>query len=867
MRRIIVFIIVLVTATGAWAQDADSIAVADSLNSLANENFRAGNYDEALRLGGEAMRIRQEILGEESLDYAQSLNDMARFHSFKGDFFEAIRLGRKAIELKERLLGTENADYAQSLSNMAGYFSRTGNYDEAVRTGEEAMAIRERVVGKQHPDYAQSLNNLAKYHYFRGEYDLAVQMEKEALALREQIYGKQHPDYATSLSNLADFYEQQGNLAEAMRCGSEALEIRRTTLGEHHPDYAESMANLAAYHHTLGNHAEAVRWGEEVLSLRKDVLGEDHPSYAWSLCKMANYYSANEQTDSADVYAVRATEKYSQFILSTFADMTSSERNFFWMRMKSWFTNMVVQLAAKHPTEKMVSCAYDGTLLAKGLLLNSELEMANLLMESGDSLLVDSYKRLQRDRAALIKAYETPKAQRTVNVDSLRRVITKQERRLVQRSKVYGNYTRQLRIDWHQVVGQLSQNDVAIEFVNYKDPSGDVRYAALVLDRQHRHPTLVPLMSQEQLDKIAAKDIYSTQKLSALVWAPLSDYLDLARNVYFAPAGELYNIGIESLPHWADAGEYMADRWNIHRLSSTRELVLVKDRKRHKSQEMVVFGGIVYDRVYQAGDDRATSGKKIRQKAAKYLPGTKKEAEEIAQCITDHGLKVRLFIGGRATEETLKQLSGHAPDLMHIATHGFYWTDQEVRAGGMDEKLQFLSMYGSLDDADRALTRSGLLFAGANNALIGNQVTEQQEDGIVTAKEISVMDLRGLQLLVLSACQTGLGKVTGDGVFGLQRGFKKAGAQSLLMSLWKVDDKATRLLMTLFYHNLVQGMSKHEALSRAQHDLRNMDVEDDNHRKRRAISSRAKRAKRAGPKKLYADPHYWAAFILLDGIE
>jgi CHAT domain-containing protein len=215
----------------------------------------------------------------------------------------------------------------------------------------------------------------------------------------------------------------------------------------------------------------------------------------------------------------------------------------------------------------------------------------------------------------------------------------------------------------------------------------------------------------------------------------------------------------------------------------------------------------------------------------------------------------------------MKNLSGHAPAILHIATHGFYWTDQEIREGNMDEKLQFLSMYGNLDDADQALTRSGLLFAGANYTLTGKQTSDLHDDGILTAKEISVLDLRGVDMLVLSACQTGLGKVTGDGVFGLQRGFKKAGAGSLLMSLWKVDDKATRQLMTFFYHNLTQGMNKHDAFSKAQHDLRNMDVEDNSRRKnRRAISSRAKRAKKAAAKKVYADPHYWAAFILLDAI-
>ena len=845
---------------------SDNATYAHMLSNLAGYYSRSGDYDTALRMGTEALDIRKEVLGEHHLDYAHSLNNVAKYNSYLGNYFDAVRLGRKALETIEAINGKENEDYAQALSNLAGYFSRMGNYAEALSVGEEARSIRERVLGHQHPDYAESLNNLAKYHYCLKEYDQAIDMESQALALREQIYGKHHPDYATALSNLADYYEQQGNFAEAMRRGSEAMEIRREVLGEKHPEYAESMANLAAYHHRLGNHAEAVKYDSQVLALRRDVLGEEHPAYAWSLCKMASYFSANEQVDSAEVYADRATEKYTKFILSSFADMTANERNLFWMRMKSWFTNMVLQLAAKYPSEKMVTNAYNCTLLAKGLLLNSEIEMTNLLMESGDSTLVAAYKQLQSDRALLIKAYETPKAQRTINTDSLQRVITRQERRLVQKSKTYGNYTKSLRIDWRQIANHLSREDIAIEFITYKNEDNEVAYAALVIIPNLPHPSLVPLMTQSQLNDIAAKDIYTTQRLSQLVWAPLHEYLERAKRVFFAPAGELYNIGIESLPHWKEEG-FMADQWQLFRLSSTREIAIARGNARQKPNTAEIFGGITYDTFLSQGDGTASTSKKPKEKAAKYLPGTRKEAEEIYQCLSEDDIQVNLHLGSQATEEAIKNLSGHAPNILHIATHGFYWTDQEIREGNMDEKLQFLSMYGNLDDADQALTRSGLLFAGANHTLTGTTVDDQHDDGILTAKEISVLDLRGVDMLVLSACQTGLGKVTGDGVFGLQRGFKKAGAGCLLMSLWKVDDKATRQLMTFFYHNLTQGMNKHDAFSKAQHDLRNMDVEDNSRRKnRRAISSRAKRAKKAAAKKVYADPHYWAAFILLDAI-
>ena len=216
----------------------------------------------------------------------------------------------------------------------------------------------------------------------------------------------------------------------------------------------------------------------------------------------------------------------------------------------------------------------------------------------------------------------------------------------------------------------------------------------------------------------------------------------------------------------------MADQWKLYRLSSTREIAIEKGKKSQKPSTAEIFGGIIYDTRELQGEEMTATTKKTKEKAAKYLPGTRKEAEEIYQCLTEDDIQVNLHLGSQATEETMKNLSGHAPAILHIATHGFYWTDQEIREGNMDEKLQFLSMYGNLDDADQALTRSGLLFAGANYTLTGKQTSDLHDDGILTAKEISVLDLRGVDMLVLSACQTGLGKVTGDGVFGLQRGFK-----------------------------------------------------------------------------------------------
>jgi CHAT domain-containing protein len=230
-----------------------------------------------------------------------------------------------------------------------------------------------------------------------------------------------------------------------------------------------------------------------------------------------------------------------------------------------------------------------------------------------------------------------------------------------------------------------------------------------------------------------------------------------------------------------------------------------------------------------------------------YLDGTKREADLIAEDMRQHSIPYSYYSGIDATEESFKLLDGTKPKTMHIATHGFYFTESEA------EKTKFarpgieLMIEGGQKDGrsveDKPMTRSGLLFSGCNRAFRHEQIPEGEEDGILTAQEIAMLDLRGLNLVVLSACQTGLGDVvSGEGVFGLQRGIKKAGAKTIMMSLNKVDDEATRILMVEFYRNLMNGKTKYQSLKDAQKHLRQ--VENGK----------------------YDKPEYWASFILLDGL-
>ena len=347
--------------------------------------------------------------------------------------------------------------------------------------------------------------------------------------------------------------------------------------------------------------------------------------------------------------------------------------------------------------------------------------------------------------------------------------------------------------------------------------------------------------------------------------------------VYFSPSGELYNIPIENLP--ANDSIYNSDIRSYRRLSSTRQLALRRDAT--GVRQAAVYGGLRYDadttvlvndsRKYHAEEaalweeeSRAVADSLNLRNGLKYLPGTRTEAEDIDKALATARIDTELYTDTTGTEASFKALSGKGVNALHIATHGFYWTERE--AARLDNLVFLNDDMPAAVAEDKALTRSGLLLSGANTALRGLPLPDGVDDGILTAKEISTLDLRGLDLVALSACQTGLGEISGDGVFGLQRGFKKAGANTLLMSLWKVDDNATRLLMTRFYGNLLSGMDKYDALHEAQLYLRELEVE----RRIEYTPAQQKYDKRPAfeiiREKTYANPYYWAAFVLLDGV-
>ena len=880
---------------------------ATTLNCLANYYAETGDYSKAVEIETLAMNIRKQVLGEKHPDYANSLSNLASFYSDLGDNNKAVEIGTQAVNIRKQTLGESHPDYENSLSNLALYYSDLGDYSKAVEIGTKAANICKQVLGKKHPDYATSLNNLASFYSNLGNYNKAIEFATQALDIQKQTLGENHPSYATSLSNLALYYSDLGNYNKAIEFGILAMNIKKQTLGESHPSYAISLSNLALYYSDLGDYSKAIKIETVATNIRKEALGEKHPTYATSLSNLASAYSGSgdynkaieigtqamnirkevlgeEHPDYASSLSNLASYNYQcrnyqeayrllsksirtqkHIVLSMFKGATSRTRQTFWNENNAEFEYFPSFCLKAHVQERNGELYDYSALFTKGLLLNAETNARDVVLESGDTALVKQFDALQSVRIMLNKQYEKPIAERTLNCDSLENVAELMERELIKKSKAYGDFTRNLTVTWKDVKNELADGDVAIEFISTPFLDNDsVMYIALTLKKGYPEPKLIPLFEEKTLKELSNDNPNDAQQLFHLVWNPLLSELEGTRNVYFSPSGALYNIGIENLP--ISAAERMSDRFNMYRLSSTRLLALHP----HSTSERktALFGGLDYEMTPQdvatnnlknayhsefIAQNRDASADFMERDGFGALPFSLKEVKSASKLLEANGYECHLFEGKDGTEEAFKSLSGKKVKVVHLSTHGAFVPKKEAKNTKQKNNFRFIQFEDAAPQAqeeDQSLTRSFLVMAGGNMLKNYDSIPEGIDDGILTAQEIAHTDLRGCDLVVLSACETALGDITNEGVMGLQRGFKKAGANTILMSLWKVDDQASSLLLTKFYENLLsKKMPKIDALKKAQDYVRNYEIEVEGKKE-----------------KIFSDPKFWTSFILLDGL-
>lgn len=800
------------------------------------EQFQNEEYVDTLRLASVVTMLINVYMGMGDLTSAQNEID---------SFNDKIGIDVKKIPV----------EYVQIFFSSAGQIAyQLKNYPLALRYCNAACNLQEKI-GNYGIEYVKVLTNLAMIYAEAGQnigpdyYLDAKWYIDEAVSIFEERIGPliDHGEWgATLLSNKALVYASIGNIEDAI-VTYENLIQQFSNNNSVRGAWLLAANNLATLYMRSGKNDKAINLLES-LSTDNKVQGE---LFIQNLV-LAYYVSGNEK--------LRETlEEYddicSNNCMDVFSFFTAAEREAFWTRISRELLMINNIVAEKYPV--MTDIAFNNLLFVKNLKLMSSDILKKMVDDSQNSELNKKYNKILALRDAILY--------RSSEQDSIRlwkNELDNEERNILSmipdyKKTLLGSFHR-----WDEIKEALRDDEIAIDFT-YTPQLDDWEhvtgfYGAFVLTNKSQRPELVKLCEVDDLESyfydisMDATQISSLYKDSVVIyqklWGKLEEYIKDKKTIYFSPSGPLNLLNHDALT--MPGGGKLGDKYNLVRLSSTDKILSysLNESETKRYQSAVVYGGIQYDlsvadmteaaKMYKysnSGNNYLAMRSEDERGRWNYLQGTKSESQNVYNILISSNVSSTLLQDADANEESFKAINGQSPNIIHLSTHGFF-LDTKAK----QQANPFMAKTGSYSDKEDKLIRTGVLMAGANNVWCGKTQVLGIEDGILTADEISRIDLSRTKLVVLSACETAKGSVDPvDGVLGLQSGFKKAGVGTIVMSLWKVPDQATSILMTSFYEHLTQGKDPRKALKEARYYLMNQND-------------------------AYKNPYYWAAFVVLD---
>jgi tetratricopeptide (TPR) repeat protein len=848
-----------------------------SLNNLAALYQAMGEYPKAEPLYQEALRIRQKVLGPEHPYTALSLNNLAVLYKDMGEYARAEPLYQEALRIRQKVLRPGHPDIAASLNNLGSLYQSMGEYAKAEPLYQEALRIHQKVFGPEHPGTTLSLNNLAVLYWAMGEYAKAEPLYQEVLRIRQKVLGPEHPDTALSLNNLAVLYQDIGEYLKAEPLFQEALRIRQKILGPEHPDTAISLNNLGALYWTMGEYAKVEPLDQEALRIRQKVLGPEHPDTALSLYNLGSLYQSMGEYAKAEPLereALRILQKilgpehpYSaeslenlallEFDLGRIDEATALARQAsaaeltFLSKIFS-FTSEQQRLAYLnifHPyslfpflkgTETDLAAA---VLRYKGAVLDSIVEdrlLAEATQGSEDQKLVE---QLDLDKTQLGQLLLQPlqkfSAQTKQRIEALEGEVEKIESQLAQRVAGLGRARHALGVRLEQVQPVIPSDAALIEYLRYGHYLGkekwEQRYGAILLLSKGA-PLWIPLGKASEIEHLVRRygslvrgspqeDELSAnlQALYEALWAPVDQALpSQTKRIIISPDGELNFISFATL--LTKDTQFLAQTYDVQYVASGRDLL--RESKPSIAREVVLFANPDFDLASTAmlakadngsGSIRGSERRDVEDWSFESLTGTQKESDELTKKFIGWGWTPTDFSAKEATKEALLKI--HSPYILHLATHGFF-AKEDATATQPEAVLNERQSVTKSRFFKNPMHRSGLALAGAQTTIEAwqrEEVPPVENDGILTAEDVSTLDLQGTWLVTLSACDTGSGEArAGEGVMGLRRGFIQAGVQNLLMTLWPISDEVTVQIMSDFYAAAHKSGNAPQALAEVQ---------------------------------------------------
>lgn len=841
--------------------------VARPLNSLGGLYAESGQYAKAEPFFLRALAIREKTLAPDDPTLADTINNLALFYNDKGDYLKAELFSERGLALLEKTAGPEHPKVANALTNFAILYHRKGDFVRAESLHLRALAIREKAFGREHSEVAASLNNLAAVYRNKEEYIKAELHYQRALAIWEKLRGPDHPELANAVLNLAVIYDLRGDFARAETFYQRALAIWEKTLGPEHLKVAEALGNYANLLNKKADYAKAEALYQRALAIREKIQGAEHPDLPETLNNLAILHNTKGNLAEAIAYQSRAVA-VSELNVALNIAAGSERQKLAYLTKLTLESNHAISLHLQSAPNDAATrdLALKLILLRKGRALDAMTDSLSTLRRHATPQSRALFNQLEEANTQLARLVfggpgrNSPEEHRKqIKLSTERK--EKLEDDIGRQSSEFKSQAQP--VTPASVQAAIPPGAALVEFISYRpfntkyrkaeDALRQPRYAAYVLRRQGEVRWVelgeakainqavdelrqaLRKLNAERLPAVPEKEVKRLARaVDEAVMRPVRKLLGDARQVLISPDGDLNLIPFAALVD--EAGRYLAEAYSLSYLTSGRDLLRLQVARESKSNPLVVA-----DPVYgEKSSAKATAEQSSRSDdplaKINFNPLlTGPEADAIKRLMPD----AKVLTREKATEAAVKQV--HAPRILHIATHGFFLQSPDaVDAGGGNTRgISLLGLPPTRSVAggdaiagqiENPLLRAGLALAGANKR------QDADDDGILTALEVAGLDLWGTKLVVLSACDTGVGEVkNGEGVYGMRRALVLAGAESQVVSLWKVDDAATKDLMVAYYKELMKGTGRAEALRKVQ------------------------QAMLGDPKRRH--PYYWASFI------
>jgi CHAT domain-containing protein len=819
----------------------------------------AHNYESAMAATKEFLQITVDNKGKNNDDYLRGLMALANLYFVMYDYAKAEETVKEGIQLCITLKGKETREYIRLLKIYSEINAAIQNESESKRQAKEALIIETKLAENNPDEKLNLLSDLARIYKDENDIKKADSLYNIILNTIEKQEGSESHSYAMALGNLGALYKEFEDLEKAKEFYLKAAAILKNNKNTQ-LDYASMALDLGDIYLRQKAYSTAENYYLQAVKITEQIAGKVTLDYQVALTDLQRFYGKTGNIEKSILYTTIQIENWRQRWIKAFTTFTEDEKE---NSLQAEIGNMDYAFSVLYDSDParskdLVPVLFNVNNDIDGLLLQNNSTITQFVKAKKDSALSALYNSWINYKKQYSQALQLSSDDKQAILNELETKIQLQEKQLLRYDPQLEKYLRIDPLSYKEIAAKLKPGEALIKWINFtyhnrRNFTDSIFYGAFIVLPKKPEPIFIKVCEQKSLKELL-KIYYNAGDRGAgeddakpvnrdslhfylydLLWKPLLPYLAITKTIYIVPSGQIHRISFAALQN--ENGKSLFDIYGLHQLLSSREIL--NNPIVNKNRSALVFGGVDFSNEEQGAiknNIKDTVQKKFiavntsRGGSFNALPGTLHEVNAIQNILSGNKWNVQLFTGKSASKINFTEnISGNF-SILHLATHGFYFPQKQNSidaTGTFNEKIR---------SADKPLLRSGIVFSGVNKYWSNNTMKQTNNNGIVTAQEIANLDLSKNDLVVLSACETALGDINStEGVYGLQRGFKMAGANKMIMSLWPVPDKETSELMQNFYANVAKGQSFYNAFYNARSII----------------------------KQKYKDPYKWAGFVLI----